>query len=105
MKKASVHAAFYWLAAMAAYVGLLNTPSVMPLVPLAFGGLLLFYVLHLPGAFLLQQMPFMTSEVVPDPPVWKKYIAGLLMVTVNAVLVFIVSYIRNRYAPSLPAKK
>ena len=60
--------------------------------PIAFYGGLLFFTIHLIGVFLTK--PFYTHEF--GDPLYLRHVVAFVLITVNAVVVFTVSWFRNR---------
>lgn len=84
MKKALTHAAIYFFIAGTVYILLLISP-----VAIGFYGLLLFYLIHSLGIFLVKL--FYTQST--DGPHSVNHLIDFTLIAVNAAAVFLISWL------------
>ena len=89
MKKALTNTLIYYILAGALYAISLASPE-----QIGFYGLMLFFLIHLPGRVLM--MPFYTHGV--DEPAYLGHVVAFALISVNAAAVFLISWfwVRSR---------
>jgi hypothetical protein len=85
VKKPLTNAVIYFGIAGAVYLLILAAPD-----QIGFYGLLFFYLIHFPGVILIA---LFSRHNVGQEPHYMHYVIGLVLITVNAALVFWISWI------------
>ena len=85
MKQPLTNALIYFVVAGVLYLLLLVSPE-----EIGFYGLLFFYLIHFPGVILIS---LFYRDTMGEESRYLHYIIGFVLVTVNALLVFLFSWI------------
>jgi len=93
VKKPLTNALIYFAIAGVVYILILLSPD-----EIGFYGLLLFYLIHFPGAILVS---LFSKHNIVEGSRHSHYFIGFVLITVNATLVFLISWIaRMRVQPN-----